>query len=128
MLYACATSGQESTLSPVVLRQANAIVIGTLISDFRFPWIDGWNERGHIVVERVLFGSVNSGTLPLSWERDFKQGWGLTRPDWRGAIKKRGIWVLSRDGRRYRAPDLLIGFRDVKDLAVILEAVSDTTR
>ena len=124
----CAISGQEPALSRVVLRDADAIVIGTLVADFRFPWIDGWNERGHIVVEQVLSGSVNSSTLPFSWERDFKQGWCLTRPDSRGAIGKRGIWVLTRDGSRYRAPDLLTGFRDVKDLGSVMEALSDTRR
>ena len=128
LVSVCATSGQESAISRVVLRDADAIVIGTLVSDFRFPWIDGWNERGHILVERVLSGSVNSRSLPFSWERDFKQGWCLTRPDWRGAIGRRGIWVLTRDGGRYRAPDLLTGFRDVEELGIVMEALSDTER
>jgi hypothetical protein len=24
----------------------DVVVIGTLYSDFKFPWFDGWNERG----------------------------------------------------------------------------------
>jgi hypothetical protein len=128
-LLATSLWAQEDAISSARLQQADAIVVGTLVADYRFPWFDGWNERGHIVVKRVLFGSVKIGSpLPFSWERDFRQGWCLTRPDWRGAVGKRGIWVLSRYGSRYRAPDLFSGFREVSDLDAVLKALSETDR
>jgi len=56
------------------------------------------------------------GNLPVGWERDFRPGWCLTRPNWRGAAGKRGIWLLTRDGKRYRAPHFFSGFNEMKDL------------
>jgi hypothetical protein len=92
---------------------ADLVVIGTLRQDFKFPWIDGWNERGHIEIERTMKGSPGGTSVSLAWERDFRQGWCMTRPDWRGARGKRGIWVLTRNGSYYRA-SLFSGFLDVK--------------
>jgi hypothetical protein len=48
-----ALCGQEVSLVVPGLRNADAVVGGTLYHDFHFPWLDGWNERGHIVVEQV---------------------------------------------------------------------------
>jgi hypothetical protein len=45
----------QEGLSGIELSEADIIVVGTLHHDFRFPWLDGWNERGYIQVERVLF-------------------------------------------------------------------------
>ena len=101
------------------------VVVGTLQDDFRFPWFDGWNERGHIIVEQVLKGSLKPGThLSFAWEWDFRQGWCLTRPDWRGAVGKRGIWFLRRDGNRYRAPELFSGFRPITHLPKLREELT----
>lgn len=111
VLGTSALYAQEDLVSPVALREADAVVLGTLKHEFRFPSLDGWNERG-LIAEQVLKGNVKaSSVLPLAWERDFIQGCCLTRPDWRGAIGERGIWTLRRDGARYRAPDLFLGFQ-----------------
>jgi hypothetical protein len=114
--------GQEDSLvGPDDLRLADAVVVGTLHHEFVFPWFDGWNERGYIVADQVLRGGVKAGSkLPFAWERDFNPGWCAWRPDWRGAIGKRGIWLLKRDGSRYRSPYLFGGFHQMKDLAKIL--------
>jgi hypothetical protein len=86
------------------LRRAEVVVVGVLEHRYTFPWIDGWNERGRIVVEEVLKGDAKvREELPFGWERDFRQGWCLTRADWRGEIGRRGVWVLRREGGRYRA-------------------------
>jgi hypothetical protein len=101
------------------------VIIGTLQHEFGFPWLDGWNERGRIVVHRVLKGGMKAGSLlPFAWERDFRQGWCLTRPDWRGAVGRRGIWILRRDGDRYRAPDLFSGFQETENLQKVLAELS----
>jgi hypothetical protein len=39
----------------------------------------------------------------------------MTRPDWRGEIGKRGIWLLNRSGARYRANHPFDGFSDEKE-------------
>jgi hypothetical protein len=115
----------QDSLSVADLRHADLVVIGTLHQDFKFPWINGWNERGHIDVERTLKGSVAQRKLPFAWERDFLGGWCLTRPDWRGEVGKRGIWVLTRDGRRYHAPHLFTGFLDLKFLQQISKSFTE---
>ena len=101
------------------------IVIGTLYHDFTFPWIDGWNERGHIDVERTLKGSALRTKLSFAWERDWRTGWCVTRPDWRGEVGKRGIWLLTRDGGRYRAPSLFSGFLHLKYLEEVNRLLSE---
>lgn len=116
--------GQETVAAEGVTK-ADVVVVGTLYHSFRFPWFDGWNERGYIVVDRVLKGTVKVGTnLPFAWERDFRPGWCLTRPDWRAAIGKRGIWLLARDGDRYRAPGVFSGFNKMNTLQEILGVLS----
>jgi len=118
----------QEGLSPSSLANADAVVVGTLNRDFKFPWLDGWNERGHIQVERVLKGEIGRvRSLPFAWERPFLQGWCLTRPDWRGVVGKRGIWLLRRDGNRYRAPDLFGGFLDpAKDLDQVVRLLAES--
>jgi hypothetical protein len=107
------------------IRHADVVVVGTLNHRFGFPWFDGWNERGDIAVDRVLKGTAQAGgSLSFAWERDFRQSWCLFRPDWRGAIGERGIWMLTRDGNRYRAP-LLFGFAKLTNLPEILHALGD---
>jgi hypothetical protein len=122
-----ALCGQEASLVVSGIHDADAVVVGTLYRDFSFPWFDGWNERGHIVVEQVLKGTVKVGSnLSFAWERDFWQGWCLTRRDWRPAIGKRGIWLITRDGDRYRALDLFsgFGFYDMTELQKILAGLN----
>jgi len=92
---------------------SDLVVIGTLRHDFTFPWTDGWNERGHIDVERTLKGSAEQTTLSFAWERDYWTGWCVTRPDWRGVVGLHGIWILTRKGAHYRAPNLFSGFLDL---------------
>jgi hypothetical protein len=120
---------QEEAPSVIIaeLGRADLVIVGTLRQDFKFPWIDGWNERGHIEAERTLKGSAHQPNLPFAWERDFRAGWCLIRPDWRGAIGQRGIWVLTRDGDRYRAPSLWAGFLDLKRLDEILKALAEVS-
>jgi hypothetical protein len=116
---------EEEFLLSSDLRSAEAVVVGTLHHEFRFPWFDGWNERGYIAVDRVLKGSVKPGSnLSFAWERGFSQGWCRTRPDWRQAIGKPGIWLLIRDGNRYRAPSLFSGFQEMSQLQRVLEILS----
>jgi hypothetical protein len=111
-LFVAITPGQERLVSAGLIK-ADVIAIGILYRDFTFPWIDGWNERGHIRVERVLKGNIGKApNLQFAWERDFRQGWCLTRPDWRDVVGKRGIWVLLKDGNQYRAHDPLFGHLD----------------
>jgi hypothetical protein len=118
---------EVDVLVPARLAKVDVVVVGELHGDFKFPWFDGWNERGHIQVDRVLKGDIgNVHSLPFAWERDFHQGWCLTRPEWRGAVGKPGIWLLSRDGNRYRAPDLFIGFLDpAKHLDQVVRALAE---
>ena len=113
---------------PSCIEKAEVVVIGTLNRDFKFPWLDGWNERGHIQVERVLKGEIGTvRNLPFAWERDFRPGWCRTRPDWRGVVGKRGIWLLSREGNRYRAHDLFDGFLDpAKDLDQVIRVLAES--
>ena len=112
-------------MSPAKLANADLVVVGTLYRDFKFPWLDGWNERGHIEVERVLKGQIGAvRTLGFAWERDFRQGWCMTRPDWRGVIGKRGVWLLKGDGGRDRAP-LFSGFFGPEQLEEILRLLSE---
>jgi hypothetical protein len=116
--FAVAPIYSQNTPSRVSLASADAVVVGTLHRDFKFPWFDGWNERGHIEVERVLKGVIKPGTpLSFAWERDFRPGWCLTRPDWRGAVGKRGIWVLHRNGIQYRAHDPFTGFLESGEIS-----------
>ena len=116
---------QEGLLSDGSLSQADVIIVGTLHHDFRFPWLDGWNERGHIQVERVLKGDLKlAPTLPFAWERDFWPGC-LTRPDWRGATGKRGIWLLRKSGSRYRANNLLAAFLDPAKLDEVMQLLAN---
>ena len=110
------------------LGPADLVIIGTLHQDFKFPWIDGWNERGRIDVERTLKGSSKQGKLNFAWERDFRAGWCLTRPDWRGAVGRRGIWVLTRDGCRHRSPNLFGGFLDMEHLGEISKLLAASSR
>ncbi len=113
VLIAFAPAYCQEGLPTVSLAESDIIVVGTLYHDFKFPWLDGWNERGHIQVERTLKGDIGSNrNLPFAWERAFRQGWCLTRPDWRGAVGKTGIWVLEKQGDIYRAPGLFDGFLD----------------
>ena len=115
----------QEELSSVELSSVDVVVLGTLYRDFKFPWLDGWNERGHIEVERALKGQTGvARTLPFAWERDFRQGWCMTRPDWRGEVGKRGVWLLKRDGSRYRAP-LFSGFLPVDQLDKVLRLLSE---
>lgn len=66
--------GQEAAVEVYALEGADAVVVGTLRHDFRYPWFNGWNERGHIVVEQVLKGRLAASTqVPFRWERHF--GW-----------------------------------------------------
>jgi hypothetical protein len=115
----------QETLSVSDLSRADLVVVGTLRQDFKFPWIDGWNERGHIEVERALKGSTQQTKLPFAWERDFKQGWCMTRPDGRGTVGERGIWVLTRAGSRYRATSLFGGFLDLRSLGEITKLLAE---
>ena len=104
ILIGTSTLSAQETLYPANLAGVDVVVIGTLYSDFKFPWFDGWNERGHIQVEHVLRGEAGAvKSLPFAWERDLVSSWCMTRWDWRGAVGKRGIWLLVRDGKRYRA-------------------------
>src|SRR5579862_9398957 len=112
MLVVGSSACAAQELVAVELNHADIVVIGSLREDFKFPWIDGWNERGHIDVERTLKGSTSQTKVPFAWERDFRASWCLTRPDWRGAVGVRGIWMLLRDGQHYRAP-LFSGFLDL---------------
>jgi hypothetical protein len=115
----------QAALSSGELAKADLVVVGTLHRDFKFPWLDGWNERGHIEVERVLKGQIGAvRILRFAWERDFRQGWCMTRPDWRAEVGKRGVWLLKRDGRRYRAP-LFSGFFGPDQLDKVLRLLSD---
>ena len=115
----------QEGLSSAELSKAEVVVVGTLYRDFKFPWVDGWNERGHIQVERILKGQIGAArTLAFAWERDFRPGWCITRPDWRTLVGKRGIWVLERDGNRYRAP-LFSGFFPTKDLDEVVRLLSE---
>jgi hypothetical protein len=102
------------------LASAEVVSIGTLHQSVKFPWIDGWNERGYIEVERVLKGAVPGRRLPFAWERDFLPGWCITRPDWRWAAGRREIWLLTRDGNRYRARDLFDGFLEPDSLTEVI--------
>jgi hypothetical protein len=128
-LFVGLAQGQESLLSDDLAR-ADVIVVGVLRRDFLFPWIDGWNERGHISVERVLKGNIGKApNLLFAWERDFRQGWCLTRPDWRGAVGKRGIWLLVQKGNQYRADDPFFGYLDpVKHLSEVLSLLPERVR
>jgi hypothetical protein len=123
-------AGSQERVNPSGLARADLVVVGTLHRDFKFPWLDGWNERGHIQVERVLKGNSQSGqNLPFAWARDFRQGWSLTRPDWRGQAGRRGIWLLSREGGRYRANDLFGGFLGESEyLPEVLRILADDAR
>jgi hypothetical protein len=113
LAFAVAPAYSQENLTSVSLTKSDLIAVGTLYHDFKFPWLDGWNERGHIQVERTLKGYLgNNRNIPFAWERDFRQGWCLTRPDWRGAVGKAGIWLLRKQGDIYRAPDVFDGFLD----------------
>jgi hypothetical protein len=101
------------------------VIVGTLRQDFKFPWVDGWNERGHIEVGHTLKGSVQQATLPFAWERDFRPMWCLTRPDWRGEIGRPGIWFLTRDGSRYRAPNMFTSFVDLRRLDEVTKLLAE---
>ena len=106
--------------------RADVIVVGTLDSTFRFPWFDGWNERGKIVVDQVIKGQIKVGaSLPFAWERDFRPAWCLTRPDWNGAVGQRGIWLLAKETgqNRYRSLSLFAGLRPTADLPLINQAL-----
>jgi hypothetical protein len=118
---------QEALVSDHSLKKADVIVIGTLARDYGFPWFDGWNERGHIRVERILKGNISDArVLKFAWERDFQPGWCLTRPDWRGAIGKRGIWLLTKDSHLYRSPDLFGGYLEPdKHLKAVIQFLSE---
>src|SRR3954466_14915291 len=112
-VVAIAPAYSQEALTSVSLDKSDVIVVGTLYQDFKFPWLDGWNERGHIQVTRMLKGGLGvNRRVPFAWERDFRQGWCMTRPDWRAAVGKTGIWLLKKDGSAYRAPDLFFGFLD----------------
>lgn len=114
----------QEALSSAEFRRADVVVVGTLSRDFKFPWFDGWNERGHIQVERVLKGQLGEArVLPFAWERDFRRGWCMTRPDWRGVIGKRGIWVLKRNGSQYRA-ELFGGFIGAEQVAEVVRLLA----
>jgi len=110
----------EADFHAVALERADVVVIGTLHQSVKFPWIDGWNERGYIKVERVLKGTAPGGRLSFAWERDFLPGWCITRPDWRWAAGRRGIWLLTRDGNLHRAPDLFNGFIEPASLQQVI--------
>jgi hypothetical protein len=108
---------QDPTMTSLVGR-ADLVVIGTMHRDFRFLWI----ERGHIDVEGILKGSVQQTILPFAWED--QSGWCLSNPDWRHAVDKRGIWVLTRGGYWYRAPDIFGGFLGLKYLEEVRETLA----
>ena len=55
---------------------------------------------------------------------DFRQGWCMTRPEWRREVGKRGVWLLTPDGSRYRAP-LFSGFFPVDDLDKVVRLLSE---
>jgi hypothetical protein len=38
----------QEGLTSASLAKADLIVVGTRYRHFKFPWLDGWNERGHI--------------------------------------------------------------------------------
>ena len=115
----------QEALTSAQFRNADVVLVGTLHRDFKFPWLDGWNERGHIQVERLLKGQPGAvQTVPFAWERDFRQLWCMTRPDWRGVVGRRGIWVLKRDGSRYRA-DLFSGFIGVEQLGEVVRLLAE---
>lgn len=120
---ACLLNAQDvEALTPARLAKVDVVVVGKLYGDFRFPWIGGWNERGHVQVDRVLKGDIGDAqSLPFAWERDFYQGWCLTRPDWRAATGKPGIWLLSHD--------VFIGFLDPgKHLDQVLRVLAEIRR
>lgn len=125
LIVACtpASCFAQELVSYAGLDRADLVVVGTLHHDFKFPWIDGWNERGHIDIDRILKGSFEQTKVPFAWERDFRAGWCLTRPDWRGAVGTRCIWVLTRNGNHYRAPSLFGGFLDLKYLQEVNKAL-----
>lgn len=56
--------GQE-TVNSADIGRADLVIVGTLRQDFKFPWVDGWNHRGHIDVERRLKGSLEQAKLPF---------------------------------------------------------------
>ncbi len=51
--------------------------------------------------------------------------WCLTRPDWRGAVGKPGIWLLIKYGDIYRAEDLWQwqGFVDAGHLDQVIDLI-----
>jgi hypothetical protein len=115
----------QGALSSAEHGKAEVVVVGTLYRDFTFPWLDGWNERGHIQIERILKGQIGTvRTLPFAWERDFQPGWCITHPDWRTLVGKRGIWVLKIYGDRYRA-QLFSGFFRAEQLNEVLRLLSE---
>jgi len=120
---------QESLNTAVlsaVFSDADLVVVGTLRQDFKFPWVDGSNERGHVEIERILKGSHAPVAVSFAWERDFMAGWCLTRPDWRGEVGRRGIWFLVQDGRRYRA-NMFYGFLDITYLNEVTRVLPELT-
>ncbi len=126
LLLAVAPLYSQESINPDRLAKADAVVVGVLYSTSTFPWFDGWNERGYIQVERVLKGDIGDvRRLPFAWERNFGRMWCLNRPDWRGAAGKRGIWVLTREDNRYRAPDLFTGFLDTANLDDVIHFLAD---
>lgn len=126
ILVAVSLFGQD-VVSPNDVARADLIIVGTLNSSFRFPWLDGWNERGNIVVKEVVKGPAKTGdALPFGWERDYGAGGCLTKPDSRGAVGQRGVWLLSKPSgqSRYRSPDLFVGFRPLVDLPLIKQMLA----
>lgn len=117
-----ALRGQEAAVEVYALEAADAVVVGTLRHDFRYPWFNGWNERGHIVVEQVLKGGAAAGTrVPFAWERPL--GWVppgcLSGSDWTHAVNQRKVWILRWEGTSYRA-DLFTGTREASDLPAVV--------
>jgi hypothetical protein len=126
LLLAVAPLYSQESINRGRLAKADTVVVGVLYSTFTFPWLDGWNERGYIQVERVLKGDVgNVRRLPFAWERVFGQTWCLNPPDWRGEIGKRGIWVLTKERNRYRAPDPFGGFLDPANLDDVVHFLAE---
>lgn len=124
IVMATASAWAQEGLSFAPLARQDLIVVGTSRSDFRFPWLDGWNERGHIEIIRTVKGNIgNTRSVPFSWEKAFRQMWCLTSSEWSGLVGKTGIWLLRKQGATYRA-DMFYGYFKSKYLDQVVELLA----
>lgn len=113
ILFACLTAqlGQAQFDHLVSISSRDLVVVGTLHWAYRFPWLDGWNERGYIQVARVLRGPVQVGDkLPFAWEHPYHYGSCSWILDWTPVVGQSGVWILQREEQHWRAPSLFHGF------------------